>query len=168
MRLVSIAALVAAVGFIAEAPKQSGRVSGHPSRPYTSDHKAFSQWEISFRLPAKIRPNTTYWSERFYAVIVKTGKNPPCDGGEFSKAVEALRRNAQRAFPDRKVFADHQCPDLGAVTHSGHGLKDFPYFVAVYAGTTRSEAERTLGAAKKKYAAARLVRVRAGWEKIVQ
>ena len=54
-------------------------------------------------------------------------------------------------FPDRKVFADQQCPDMGAVSYTIGGKNNVNTFVAVYGGATRAEAETLLLKVKNKY-----------------
>jgi hypothetical protein len=46
----------------------------------------------------------------------------------------------QKMFPERKVFADHQCPDMGAVSYviAGQPADNGPGpFLAVYGGGRR-------------------------------
>ena len=72
--------------------QQRNAVCPIPDKPCQSKEKEFADWELSFRLPAKIAPNKTYSSAPFYAVILKTYKSvEDCDGGEYIEAIEAER-----------------------------------------------------------------------------
>src|SRR5215217_7912525 len=53
------------------APKPTNAVCPDPARPCRTRQKEFGEWEISFRLPARIRPNVSYSSAPFYAIILK-------------------------------------------------------------------------------------------------
>jgi hypothetical protein len=144
------------------------KVCPDPSSPCKSRHKTFEKYELSFTLPKAIKPNVTYSSAPFYAVILKTIAEPDCDQGEYSSATERFRAQAQKLFPDRKVFAENQCPDMGAVGYSINGKPNTKAFVAVYAGETQLEADLVLGKAKGKYPAAKVAKMRASFEQIEQ
>ena len=47
---------------------------------------------MSFGVPAKIKPNTSYKSAPFYAIILKDFKQSgdDCDGGEYTRGIESL------------------------------------------------------------------------------
>ncbi|MBM4132740.1 MAG: hypothetical protein FJ245_03135 [Nitrospira sp.] len=120
-----------------------------PAQPCTSAAKTFAPYELTFQLPDKLEPNKDYKTRPFQAVILKTfpkfepGGNE-CDGGEFSTKVERQRLTLQKLFPDRKVFAAHQCPDMGAVLYEVTGKPYDQFFIAVYGGETKAEAKRVL------------------------
>ena len=144
------------------------KVCPDPSAPCRSKHKSFEKYELSFTLPKVIKPNVAYTSAPFYAVILESFSDPECDEGEYSTNVERLRQEAQRMFPGRKVFADNQCPDMGAVSYVLKGKPDASAFVAVYAGDTQPEAAQVLSKAREKYPKARQVRMQVSFESIEQ
>jgi hypothetical protein len=160
-----MAACMIAVSTSAQTPL---KVCPNPSAPCRSKHKSFEKYELSFTLPKVIKPNVAYTSSPFYAVILKSFSDPECDEGEYSTNVEQLRQEAQRMFPGRKVFADNQCPDMGAVSYALNGKPTANVFVAVYAGDTRAEAAEVLAKAREKYPNARQVRMQVSFERIEQ
>jgi len=88
----------------------------------------------------------------FWAVLLKSKLADPdadCDEGEYSSKLENERKKVQSMFPDRKVFADQQCPDMGAVSYTISGKSNMNTFVAVYGGATRAKAETLLLKFKK-------------------
>jgi hypothetical protein len=144
------------------------KVCPDPAAPCRSKHKSFEKYELSFTLPKVMKPNVAYTSTPFYAVVLKSFSDPECDEGEYSSNVEQVRLQAQRMFPGRKVFADNQCPDMGAVSYSLNKTPNSDVFVAVYAGETQAEAAEVLAKAKEKYPKARQVRMQASFERIEQ
>ena len=141
-------------------------VCSDPRRPCQHKDKEFAPYELSFHLPAHLRKNTDYKSAPFYAVVLKTYNDfeaggEGCDGGEFSTAIETKRKEVQNLFPNLKVFASYQCPDMAAVEYvSGRKtLKDT--FLAVYGGTTQIEAQRVLEKARARYPNAGITRMQA-------
>jgi hypothetical protein len=130
--------------------------------------KRFAPYELPFRLPSQLAPNVAYSSVPFYAVVLRRDRNPACDGGEFTKTTEAFRKQAQTQFSDRKVFADHQCPDMGAVSYTMDGQPSTISFVGIYAGKTEAEARPILARARSRYANAQKHRMRVAFERIVQ
>jgi hypothetical protein len=162
---VIIAACMIVVSTGAQTPL---KVCPNPTAPCRSKHKSFEKYELSFTLPKVIKPNVAYTSAPFYAVLLKSFSDPECDQGEYSANVEHLRQEAQRMFPDRKVFADNQCPDMGAVSYAFNGKPNANAFVAVYAGDTRAEAEQVLAKAREKYPNAMQMRMRVSFERIEQ
>jgi hypothetical protein len=132
------------------------KVCVHPDRPCTSAEKTFAPYELTFKLPDTLEPNKEYTSIPFQAIILKTfpkfeAGGDECDGGEFSTKVEKQRAEAQKLFPDRKVFAAHQCPDMGAVLYQINGKPYNAFFIAVYGGTTPAEARQVLAQVKGKF-----------------
>lgn len=144
------------------------KVCPNPAAPCQSKHKTFEKYELSFNLPRTIKPNTAYKSAPFYAVILKTFSEPECDQGEYSTETERYRQQAQKVFADRKVFADNQCPDMGAVGYIIDGQPNADTFVAVYAGATQAEGEQILAKAKRQHPDAKLVKMQASFEQIIQ
>jgi hypothetical protein len=139
-------------------------ICSNPKTPCQHRDKEFAPYELSFRLPGRLRQNYDYKSVPFYAVVLKTYKDfeaggDGCDGGEFSTAIEDERKKAQKLFPDQKAFASYQCPDMGAVLYKS-GTRDLnDTFMAVYGGTTITEAQGVLAKAKANYPAASLKRM---------
>src|SRR5262245_36489316 len=83
------------------------KVCPNPAAPCINKHGGrFAEYELSFRLPAKFKPNTFYKSEPFYAVIlkdrIKVTEKEECDGGEYHQRIENERKQIQKSFPDRK------------------------------------------------------------------
>jgi hypothetical protein len=144
------------------------KVCPNPSSPCKSRHKTFEKYDLSFTLPKTIKPNVTYQSTPFFAVILRNWADSDCDGGEYSSAIEKFRAQAQKSFPDRKAFADNQCPDMGALGYVINGKPNTGAFVAVYAGETQAEADEILAKAKEKYKGARVAKMRASFERIEQ
>ena len=139
-------------------------ICGNPHVSCQNKTKQFAPYELSFKLPARLRQNYDYKTMTFYAVILKIYKDfepggDGCDGGEFSTAIEAERAKAQKLFPDQKAFASYQCPDMGAVLYKS-GAKDLnDTFLAVYGGTTLAQAQTILAKAKVNFPDATLKRM---------
>lgn len=157
-------------------PKSANAVCPHPDKPCKHKDKEFAEWELSFRLPAKIIPNKTYKSAPFYAVMFKTYKSEEdCDGGEFIIALEDERKEFQQSYPDQKVFASYACPNMDAVDYEFEGKWDkakktmlIENFIAIYAGTTEIEAEVLRRSVRDEYPKAVIKRMTASWERIEQ
>ena len=144
------------------------KVCPDPASPCKSKHKAFETYDLSFMLPKTIKPNVTYQSTPFFAVILKNWTDPDCDGGEYSTEIERFRMQAQKLFPDRKAFADNMCPDMGALGYAINGKPHAGAFVAVYAGETQAAADEVLAKAKEKYKGAKVAKMRVSFERIEQ
>ncbi len=147
------------------------KVCADPSAPCKSPNKEFAQYELSFQLPKRLRPNVGYKSAPFWAVLLKSRSADPdadCDEGEFSSKLENERKKVQSMFPDRKVFADQQCPDMGAVSYTISGKNNVNTFVAVYGGATRAEAETLLLKLKSKYPGALVKSMQVSFEQTEQ
>ena len=148
------------------------KVCPDPAAPCASKHKEFAPYDMPFKLPAKIKPNTPYKSEPFFAVLlkdkIKVSAEEECDGGEFHKRIENERKQTQKFYPERKVFASYQCPDMGAIEYEVNGKGYNENFVAVYGGTTQEEANHVLEKVKAKYPKAVVKKMRAVFENIQQ
>lgn len=148
----------------------------HPDKPCHHADKRFDEWELPFRLPAKLKSNTPYKSEKFYAVILKTyPMSEECDGGEFISSAEADRKREQANQLERKVFASYECPNMSAVNYEFDGRWDskkenivIGNFIAIYVGTTKTEAEQAFSFFKKDYPNAKLKQMTASYEVIEQ
>lgn len=165
-------------GFAAAAPADARKangsaVCGKPVDRCNHPDKPFAAYELPFRLPRQLKANVEYRSVPFYAVVIRRQRDPACDGGEYTKSVEQFRARAQRLFPERKVFADQQCPDMGAVSYvpekeTDTSSKPVEAFVAVYAGLTEREAKAVQKKARKQFTGTVLRRMRVSYSRIVQ
>lgn len=156
--------------------QQQNAVCPHPDKPCRHKEKEFADWELSFRLPAKIAPNKTYSSSPFYAVMLKTYKSvEDCDGGEYIEAVEKERKRVQSLQLERKVFASYGCPNMDAVNYDFKGRMDatgdnvlIDNFIAIYAGDREEDSEELLRNVRDEYPKAVVKRMTANWERIEQ
>lgn len=148
------------------------KVCPNPAAPCKSKHREFYPYDLSFNLPAKIKVNTDYKSAPFFAVMLKeniqVSANEECDGGEFHKRVENERKKIQAIFPDKKVFASYQCPDMGALSYTVNGKEANDNFIALYAGETQEEANQALFLAQIKYPKATLKKMQVIFNQIDQ
>lgn len=155
---------------------QANAVCPDPAKPCHHRQKRFDDWELSFKMPAKLPPNKEVRSAPFYAVILKTyPMGEDCDGGEFIEAAEADRKREQANQLNRKVFASYECPNMGAVNYDFPGRFDarkesivIGNFIAIYAGTTKSVGEEALKSLKSEYPEAQLKQMTAVYELIEQ
>jgi hypothetical protein len=158
----------------APARQVANAVCPDPAKPCHHKNKKFDDWELSFKLPAKLVPNKTYSSAPFYALILKEyGYVEDCDGSEFVIAEEEERKALQRTQPTRKVFVDYQCPNMAAVGYDFEGRADsekvlISNFLAIYAGQTKAEANALLAELKGKYPKAVIKRMTANYEDMQQ
>jgi hypothetical protein len=156
--------------------QKANAVCPDPAKPCHHKEKQFDEWELSFRMPTRLRANKPYQSASFYAVIVKTYEtDEDCDGGEYIEALEADRKNEQKKQPSRKVFAYYSCPNMAAVGYDFDGRWSadgeqmlIRNFIAVYAGETKQEGEAALNRLKNKYPQATIKQMTATFENIVQ
>jgi hypothetical protein len=148
------------------------KVCPNPTAPCKSKHRDFYPFDLSFTLPARIKANVDYKSAPFFAVMLKdkiqVSANEECDGGEFHKRVESERKTIQTIFPDKKVFASYQCPDMGALSYTANGQDLNDNFIALYAGETQEEAKQTLFLAQIKYPKATLKKMQVSFSQIDQ
>ena len=179
---ISIADKTTSVGDSASAgptpsPSPTNAACPDPKNPCHHKDKTFDDWELSFRLPGRIKPNTTYKSAPFYAIILKEYKNidpeSECDGGEYTESIEGERKRIQSVQLTRKVFADHQCPNMAAVGYDFPGRSDgeqllVANFVAIYAGDTQDEADVLLNELRAEFPRAVVKRMTASYEQIEQ
>ncbi|MEP6945738.1 MAG: hypothetical protein ABJA02_07465 [Acidobacteriota bacterium] len=154
----------------------ANEVCPDPAAPCDHRKKHFDAWELPFHMPAQLTPNKTYSSAPFYAVMFKTFDiEDDCDGGEFVIAVEKERKKVQKREPGRKVFASYQCPNMGAVDYDFTGRYDakrenilIDNFLAIYAGTARSDADRMLKTLISEYPNAVIKKMTATFEVVDQ
>lgn len=155
---------------------QANAVCPDPSKPCHHKQKRFDDWELSFKMPAKLPVNKEIKSAPFYAVILKTyPMGEDCDGGEFIEAAEADRKREQANQLSRKVFASYECPNMGAVSYDFAGRFDAKKemvvvgnFIAIYVGTSKAEGDEALKFLKSEYPEAQLKQMTAVYELIEQ
>ena len=113
-------------------------------------------------LPFEPPPRAVIWeTQEFYAVILKSVRaRDEVDCDTFVSEDERLA--AQKLFPRRKVFTS-RCNEPVSTYYTNTAPAQ--RFMAVYAGTTRAEAERMLATVKAtgKFPGANLRRMRAGF-----
>ena len=116
-----------------------------------------------YQLPFMVPPNGVMWeTEQFYAVILRSVRDPS-SGGDCNVFIpEPEREAAQALFPRRKVFAS-RCMEPGDLYYTG--VAENTQFMAVYAGRTRAEAQATLAKVKAtgQFPGANLRRLRTGF-----
>lgn len=146
-----------------------------PKAPCNSKAREFSNFELSFRLPAVLKRGKTYTSAPFYAVIVKTYDEEACDADDHTASIEQERLQIQKTYPTRKVFGSYSCPNMDAVEYDFPGKLDasgervlIMTYLAVYAGATASEASDFLIYVKTLYPNAILKRMTASYELVAQ
>ena len=145
-------------GAAAQRRSRLGVVCGDPTvRCRTSVE--FQPYQLPFRIP----PQGAIWeSEQFYAVILKSVRDPSKGGDCNVFGPEAERIEAQALFPRHKVFAS-RCFEPGDLFYLG--VAENSQFMAVYAGRTRAEGQAMLEKVKAagKYPGANLRRMRTGF-----
>ena len=146
-----------------------------PKEPCHHKEKRFDDWELSFRMPSKLSANRTYSSAPFYAVILETYEFPDCDGGEVSLDIEKKRKEVQRLYPQRKVFASYECPNMAGVIYEFDGKWDEKRvelvvgdFLAIYAGESRDDALSLLNELQPQFPGAVVKQMAATFARIVQ
>jgi hypothetical protein len=119
----------------------------------------FQPYQLPFAIPA----NAVIWeSEHFYAVILKSVRDPS-SGADCNLFIpEPEREAAQALFPRHKVFAS-RCMEPGDLFYLG--VAEGSQFMAVYAGRTRSDGQAMLEKVKAagKYPGANVRRMRTGF-----
>lgn len=156
-----------------EAKKLSNAVCPDPQKPCHHADREFSDWELPFKLPAKIVANKTYSSQTFYAVIIRKYDEACGDEMDYDSKIEAERLRIQKAYPERKVFAEYSCPNMDAVHYDFAGKRDasgervlFMDYIAVYAGETEEEANQILKEAREDFSQAILKKMTANYERL--
>lgn len=123
----------------------TGTICYQPNATCRSSH-AFGPHQLAFVIKEKLVFGKTYRSQPFYAVILKSVRiGPDADCTDVS---EAERAKAQSLWPTRKVFTSrYSCPEeLVSYENTGPTVN----FLAVYAGSSITEARRVLREAKAK------------------
>ena len=135
-------------------PAKHLTVCGDPNFTCPSEIK-FEPYDLPFRFPQNA---VIYDTELFYAVILRSVPSPQDNCDNFIPEPERLA--AQALFTNRKVFAS-RCAEPGQVSYTNTGTNQ--QFMAVYAGLTLAEANRTLATvqATKKFPGANIRRMRA-------
>lgn len=156
------------------APKKlSNAVCPDPEKPCHHADREFADWELPFRLPAKIVANKTYSSATFYAVIIRKYDDACGDEMDYDSKIEAERLRIQKAYPERKVFAEYSCPNMDAVHYDFAGKRDasgervlYMDYIAIYAGETEAEANQILKEAREDFSQAVLKKMTANYERL--
>jgi hypothetical protein len=147
---------VMADGSAAQRRKTAKRltVCGNPNVTCPSAIK-FEPYDLPFRFPENA---VIYDTELFYAVILKSVPSAADNCDNFIP--EPDRLSAQTFFPNNKVFTS-RCAEPGQVSYTNASEK--ARFMAVYAGLTLADANRTLATvqATKKFPGAVIRRMRA-------
>jgi hypothetical protein len=149
----------------------AAKVCGDPAAPCKSAVKAFAPYELSFQLPRRVKANVDYKSAPFFGVVLHTTAMDPdseCDQGEFSSKLEKERKRVQSMFPERKVFADNQCPDMGAVGYVVNGQANTDTLLAVFGGDSPAEAEQVLAKVRTRYPKAAVKKMQVVFQQIEQ
>lgn len=133
-----------------------GSICGNPNAACKTS-ATFQPHDLPFRVPAS---SVIFDTELFYAIILKSVPSAEDDCNTFVSEIERLE--AQRLFPDRKVFAS-RCVEPGELFYTNVDSKH--KIMAVYAGTTLAEAKRALAAVKAtgKFSGAYMRRMRTGF-----
>ncbi len=84
------------------------------------------------------------------------------------QSIERQPKQAQRRFPDRKVFAGYQCPDMGAVLYRMNGKRYDTVFIAVNAGENLEQARQVLAKARPLFMGASLRKIQAVYTRLVE
>lgn len=112
-----------------------GKIYSNPNYKNPS----FKAYELPFQIPEIIGESK---SVPFYALILKT--YPKCS------IKDAERIKAQALFPKQKVFYERNCPDDDYEDMIFYTSVDYNYdFLAVYAGSTLTEAKKLAAQIKK-------------------
>jgi|SRR5215218_7724541 len=128
-------AWVAAASLLLGASQRPGRVCPDPAHPC----RGFRAHDLSFVLPAGGGARAEARSDSVYAVILRSG--PRCSIPERDRVA------AQARFPARKVFSQRfECDDDVENNVGYTGVSASHAFLAVYAGSTRSQASAALAA----------------------
>lgn len=133
-----------------------GAICGNPNVACKTS-ASFQPHDLQFRVPVN---SVIFDTELFYAIILKS---VPAAEGECNTFVpETERLEAQKLFPERKVFAS-RCVEPGELFYTNVDSKH--RIMAVYAGTTLAESKRVLEAVKGtgKFPGAYVRRMRTGF-----
>lgn len=138
-------------------PPQRTVICGNPTER-CSGGENFKPYDLQFRLPANA---VIYETQPFYAVILRSVRMRDYDDCDHFVSEEE-RMKAQALFPNNKAFAS-RCSEPGDVYYMN--VSEKTQFMAVYAGTTMSEARRVLEMVKAtgQYPGANIRRMKASF-----
>jgi hypothetical protein len=113
--------------------------------------KNYQPFDLAFNMPQKIDWQNNYYSDHFYAVMLKSKKAKPDDGpasdikcsGFFN---EQERAKLQSDFNGNKVFASRTGCSGQMFHYTGYNTQY--NFVAVYGGSSKGDADSVLKKAK--------------------
>ncbi len=173
-RTEAVPTLKSAITEASPKPKLANAVCPDSASPCKHPDKEFSDWEMSFKLPARIVPNKIYKSAPFYAVILKIDREG-CDEFDYKPELESERLEIQKTYPARKVFASYDCPNMDATSYDFAGAMDksgeryeISQFIAVYAGETMADAAKVLEQTKRDFPEAVIKQMTANWSRMDQ
>lgn len=135
---------------------QRWKVCADPTVPCKTT-ATFELYDLQFQIPK----NAVIWeSEQFYAIVLKSVAAPDDNCDVFVS--EADRLETQTLFPKMKVFAS-RCTIPGSIFYTN--VAPNRQFMAVFAGTTKEQADRMLATVKAtgKFPGANIRRMRAGF-----
>ena len=140
----------------AQRPAKRGSICGNPQLPCKTVG-TFKPNDLPFRIPQN---SVIFDTELFYAIILKSVPSAEDDCDKFVPETERLE--AQKLFPDRKVFAS-RCVEPGELFYTNVDSKH--KIMALFAGTTLAESKRVLETVKAagKYPGAYVRRMRTGF-----
>ena len=140
----------------AKRPPKRGSICGNPTQPCKTT-ATFKPNDLPFRVPEN---SVIFDTELFYAVVLKSVRTTEDNCDVFVSENDRLQ--AQSLFPENKVFAS-RCVDIENLFYTG--VNPNVRILAVYAGTTLPEAQRTLAEVKAtgRYSGAFLRRMRTGF-----
>jgi hypothetical protein len=136
--------------------RATGLPCGEPSADCSSDYLRFEPQDLGFALPAVWPEAGIATSQTFYAVLVRSvpltaaaSASVRAGSGCAAHPSEEARLELQAQIPDRKVFVSREGCQAGPLEVSYTNVNPSYNFLAVYAGTTEEEAERTLARVKR-------------------
>ncbi|MBV9210091.1 MAG: hypothetical protein JOZ52_05655 [Acidobacteria bacterium] len=138
-----------------KARPKKGKICGDPTATCKTE-ATFDPQDLPFVIPK----NAVIWeSESFYAIVLRSVKQD-MDCKQFIPENERLE--AQALFPKNKVFTS-RC-DMGGMLYYT-GVDSNYYFMAVYGGATKAQAEKMLQTVKAtgKFPGANVRRMSAGF-----
>jgi hypothetical protein len=132
-----------------------GKVCSNPSSPCVKildkDVRVFSDSDLSFKLPSKLKWGNNYNSADFYAIVLKSrpavsdkdrASKSVCSEGYYS---DQDRKELQMMFPKHKVFTSRTgCAGYQIGYTNAYDGKEPTEFAAVHAGNTEAEAQNFL------------------------
>jgi len=152
-KLVTVAVLVFASVAVSYGQRAIGTICGKANENCAAG-KYFQPNDLTFKLPAKMKWQTNYTSNYFYAVILQSRravKDDHVDSDNCSKGyfLESERLRVQGLFPDHKVFTSRNgCYGAWGAVYTN---VNYDYeFIAVFGGITQAQADSVRSMARNK------------------